>query len=398
MRKILVLNLGSTSYKFKLYQYDGELEQLAKGEVESLTGKTASRYRISALKREAAGESAECRDHFTAFSFCQKVLTDSGVLRDLTDVDAICYKAVHGGRISGTRVVDNELLAVMKEMVPFAPTHNPIYIQLMEAIRSRYPSLLQLAHFETAFHQTIPEERTVYGVNYEWYEKYGIRKYGFHGSSHEYIAGRMKQLDPTVRKLISIHLGGSCSLCAIDDGRSVASSMGATPQSGLFQNNRVGDFDCFCLPTLAEKLGSYEEAFRQLGSNGGLLGVSGLSNDMREVLTAAQQGDHRADLAVRSFVDGIVGYIGMFTAYLQGLDGIVFTGGIGRKSGIIREMVCERLKCFGVILDEEANRCTSQQDILISAPDSRVKVYAVETNEELVLARETVEYLNGKRK
>lgn len=393
MTKLLILNLGSTSFKFKLYSYDGKLEQLATGEIGNISTKS-SECKIKCGDKTVLNENINCPSHFDAFSLCIDNIKEIGLLDDLSQLKAVCYKAVHGGAISGTQVVDEKLLDTMKAMIPLAPKHNPVYIELMEAIRNSYPELLQLAHFETSFHQSIPQYRVVYGTPYNWYKGYGIRRYGFHGSSHEYIALRMKQLQPEAERVISVHLGGSCSACAIKNGKSIATSMGATPQSGLFQNNRVGDLDCFTLPIVAEKIGGYDEVFKQLSNNAGLKGLSGISNDMRDVIEAADKGNKQAELAVDAFCDNILGYIGMFTAYLGGLDAITFTGGIGARSSIIREKVIKNLSFCNAILDVERNNANISEDHLVTSDDSKVKIYVVTTDEEYVLAKETVAFVN----
>ena len=294
------------------------------------------------------------------------------------------YKAVHGGPITGTQIIDDTVLDNMEEYVSLAPAHNPIYIRMMRMLKKEYPNLRQVARFETSFHQSIPQYRTLYGVPYEWKEKYGIRRYGFHGSSHEYIAHKMKELEPSAKRIISLHLGGSSSLCAINEGKSIACSMGATPQSGIFQNNRVGDFDVFCLPALVRQYGDFKAVMSELSTRSGFLGLSGVSNDLREVLKARDEGNERAELAVRAFVDGIVGYIGMYAAYLGGVDALVFTGGIGLNSSIIREMVCDQLGFISVVLDHEKN--SGREDTKISASQSKVSVWTLKTNEELIVA------------
>ena len=239
MGNIIVLNLGSTSYKFKLFTR--ELDLLASGGVENI-GAPESAYRLAAGEARREGV-WKCATHEDAFAQCLDALVEMGALSSLGDLDAVGYKAVHGGRISGARLVDEEVLSEMERMCVYAPAHNPIYLRSMRGLRERYPGLAQVASFETTFHQTIPEYRAVYGLPYEWVEKYGVRRYGFHGASHSYIAWKMGELQPRARRVVSCHLGGSSSVCAILDGRSVATSFGATLQSGLFHNNRVGDMD-----------------------------------------------------------------------------------------------------------------------------------------------------------
>jgi len=394
MKKLLILNLGSTSFKFKLYSYENELSQLATGEIGNISN-PISDCEIKCGDKVVLDEKIHCACHFDAFKLCIDKIKEIGLLNDLSELSATCYKAVHGGKISGTRVVDEELLNVMKQMIPLAPKHNPVYIELMEAIRNNYPNLLQLAHFETAFHATIPEYRVVYGVPYSWYKDYGIRRYGFHGASHEYISLAAKKLCPKASRIISIHLGGSCSCCAIQNGKSIASSMGATPQSGLLQNNRVGDLDCFTLNAVEKQVGGFDKVYSELSNNGGLKGLSGVSNDMREVIEAADNGNQQAKLTIDAFVDNIVGYIGMFTAYLGGLDAIIFTGGIGTRSSYIREHVVNKLGFVKAILDSEKNNAKNKEDHLVSAENSAVEIWAVTTDEEYVLAKDTINYIQN---
>ena len=386
MKKIFIMNLGPTSFKFKLYSFSETQQQvLASGEIESV-GAAESAYDLQpGAGKKIAGKTA-ISDHGAGFAFCISMLQQNGVLSDMDDLDAVGYKAVHGGSMSGTRIVDDALLAEMERMVPLVPAHNPIYLQAIRDIRDRYPNLKQIARFETSFHATIPDYRTTYGVPYSWREELGIRKYGFHGSSHEYIAGRMQQLRPDAKRVISCHLGGSSSICAIEDGKSIATTMGATAQSGLFNNNRVGDFEVFCLPMLADHYdGSYEKVLKVLSKESGLLGLSGVSNDLRLVLDAMDDGNAQAKLAVETLVDNIVGYIGMYVAYLGGLDALVFTGGIGLHSDRIRRMVCERFGYLGLSLDNEKNAAANTE--LISSAGSSVQVYRIKTDEEIVVAR-----------
>ena len=384
-QRLLLLNLGTTSFKFQLFDFSRGETPSASGMVERV-GSDRSFYSLNLPSGKAEG-ACSCRTCTEAFALCVSRMGDDGVLPSLEDLDAVGFKAVHGGPLTGTRLVDEELLDVMEQFSPLAPAHNPVYLDLMRALRERYPGLLQAVRFETSFHGTIPDYRTAYGVPWEWREKWGIRRYGFHGSSHEYIAGRMRQLAPSARRVISIHLGGSSSLCAIRDGQSIASSMGATPQSGLIQNNRVGDFDVCCLPELARRCGGLNQAMEILCTRSGFLGLSGVSNDLREVLAAREAGDRRADLAVRAFADEIVGYTGMFAAFLGGLDAIAFTGGIGQNSGVLREMVCAELGLFSIRLLEDDGG--AEGDRRISAADSGASVWVIKTDEEQVLARHT---------
>lgn len=383
MKPILVLNPGSTSFKFKLFDLtDGE-QICAEGTCERI-GQTEGSYRISSNGKIVSG-----RRHFDscldAFSFSVENLIDLGCITSLADVGAAAFKTVHGGEISGTCLVDDSVLAAMERYASLAPAHNPVYLSVMKTLREHYPKLVLIARFETSFHQSVPEYRRVYGIPFEWAQTYGIKRYGFHGSSHEYIAWRIGQILPQARRIISMHLGGSSSVCAIQDGRSVAVSMGATPQSGLFHNNRVGDFDPFCLPYLMDQTGlSLEETLQVLGSESGFVGLSGLSSDLREVEEAYGAGDPRARLTIQAFVDNLAGYVGQYAVYLEGIEALVFTGGIGYNSRLIRRLVCQKLAYMGVAIEETGEE---EGDRVISPPDSRIHVLAVKTDEERIIAR-----------
>ncbi len=392
MLHILILNLGSTSFKYKLFSVAAEERLLSEGSVENIGSQ--GRYRVKTPEGGTAEGSCACASHADALALCMEAMKQTRVPVELGSLDAIGYKAVHGGTISGSHVVTDALLDEMEKMAPLAPAHNPVYLRMMCSVASLYPSLTQIACFETSFHRTVPLQRAVYGIPLEWAERYGLRRYGFHGSSHSYIAWKMRQLAPHARRVVSIHLGGSSSMCAIADGQSVATSMGATPQSGLFHNNRVGDLDVFCLPVLAEALGGYPQALEALSGQSGFLGLSGVSNDLRDIEKAAQAGDARAELAIAAFADNIVGYIGMFTAYLGGADALAFTGGIGRNSAEVRRRVADNLQFLGVKLD--ASRNGGNAEGRISAPDSAAEVWVLETNEELMVMRGCAELLNAR--
>lgn len=388
--KILVLNLGSTSFKFKLFDFSTGEKVLASGGVESI-GSPKGAYQVKLPGAEDKGE-CTCALHGDAMDFCIDKLMKNNVIKSIGDVEAVGYKAVHGGSIMGARFVDDDLMKIMDDFSSFVPAHNPVYLSTMRSLQDKYPQLRQVAYFETSFHATMPEFRAVYGVPYEWYTDYGIRRYGFHGSSHSYIAWKLHELEPAAGRIVSIHLGGSSSLCAIKDGISIAESMGATTQSGLFHNNRVGDIDAFCIPDLIKRYnGDTNEVFRQLSTKGGFLGISGVSNDLRAVLSAREEGNKRADLAVRAFADSIVGYIGMFTAYLGGLDSIVFTGGIGEHSPVVRKLVCNELGWLSLYLDSDKNNKAREERI--DSPESKVSVWVLETNEELMVARQVKKLL-----
>ncbi|MDO4547559.1 MAG: acetate/propionate family kinase [Clostridia bacterium] len=377
--KVIVINLGSTSFKFKLFEMDTQTV-LASGDVERIGGRGAWRMKLP----KADSGSEVIPTHEDAFRMMMGKLVDTGIISSLADIDAVGYKAVHGGELSGAAIIDDAVMAQMEKMIPFAPAHNPMYLKVMRSMAQEYPNLVQVACFETSFHRTIPEYRAVYGVPYEWVKEYGIRRYGFHGSSHSYIAMMMKKLEPSASRVISLHLGGSSSICAILDGKSVATSMGASLQSGLFHNNRAGDFDSFAVPVLAKELGGIDEAMKALSSRSGFLGLSGVSGDMRDVIEAAQNGNVRAKLTFDAFCDNITGFIGMHSAYMAGVDCLCFTGGIGQHCKPLREAVCAHL---GYEIDATVDEGR------LSPENSKPAIYAIETNEELMVARSTVECL-----
>src|SRR5688500_2421868 len=317
------------------------------------------------------------------------------ILKDLPrKPDAIGFKAVHGGPISGAVRVTDEVIAVQEQFADVAPAHNPPYIAAMRAFREKLPNTPQVAAFETAFHQTIPLARQVYAIPHEWTEKLGIRRYGFHGASHRYIATRVKELIPDARRVISCHLGGSCSICAIHDGKSVANSFGMTAQSGVPHNNRVGDFDTFALMKLTKQGLSLEEIVQKLGKQGGMLGLSGVSPDMRDVERAAAEGNARAKLAVDAFVESVRGFIGSYLVALGGCDVLAFTGGIGENGAAIREAVSRNLDSAGIVLDPQKNNARGRET-KISAVESGAEIWIVPTNEELIVARQTLAVLTA---
>ncbi|HOB73917.1 MAG TPA: acetate/propionate family kinase [Phycisphaerae bacterium] len=378
---VLVANIGSTSFKFRLFDMNGERE-LARGGVDRIGRDDA------AVKVGAASWTGPIADHGQAIDKCLALLPDPNV-----KIDAIGFKAVHGGPISGAVRVTDEVIATMTEFFDVAPAHNPPYVAAMKAFAGRLPEVPQVAAFETAFHQSIPASRTTYAVPWEWTQA-GARRYGFHGASHRYIAVRTAELmGRQDLRVISCHLGGSSSVCAIENGRSVACSFGTTPQSGLPHNNRVGDFDPYCLLKVLPRFGlTLEDALAAMAKGGGLLGISGVSNDMREVEAAAAQGNERAKLAVDAFVEAVRHYVGAYLAVLNGADLLVFTGGIGENGTAIRQAICGRMDYAGIRLDPKRNEVRGQE-ALISADDSRVKIMVVPTNEELIVARQTCEVL-----
>ena len=393
--KILVANLGSTSFKYRLLDMDGET-QIARGAVERI-GSPESRcaVEIGGRRREQV---LTVPDHAEAVRQCLAQLTDPehGCLEDASEVSAIGFKAVHGGSVSGVQRVTGEVLAAMERMNDVAPAHNPPYINAMRLVHDKLPEIPLVAAFETDFHRTIPDRNRYYAVPYEWAQQAMVRRWGFHGASHRYIAARAAELlGRSDLRIISCHLGGSSSLCAIRGGQSVATSMGMSPQTGLPNSNRVGDFDPFALPLVMEATGkSLAEVLSMLASQSGLLGLSGTSGDFRDISEAARQGSARARLALDVFASSVRHYLGAYLVELGGADVIVFTGGIGENRPGFRARVCRDLEELGIVLDPEANGQV-QGEGPVHAEGSRVQLWVVPTNEELIVARQAKELLEG---
>ena len=411
--KILVANLGSTSFKYRLLDMSDE-RQLARGGIERI-GSPESRcfVEMGAARNET---NAHVPDHAVAVRQCLEQLTDadSGCLASADEVAAIGFKAVHGGRISGVQRVTADVLAAMEEMSQVAPAHNPPYIAAMRLLSEKLPEIPLVAAFETGFHSTVPDRLRYYAAPIEWGDQLHIKRWGFHGASHRYIATRTAELlGRDDLRIVSCHLGGSSSLCAIRGSQSVATSMGMSPQSGLPHNNRVGDFDPFALPLIMQATGkSLDEVLDLLANQSGLLGLSGTSGDVRDLEKAAAEGSGRAQLALDMFTSEVRRYLGGMMCELGGLDVLVFTGGIGENGSDIRAAVCRDLEEFGIALDPEANstanstananananataNATANGEVAIHAGSSRTQIWVVPTNEELIVARQAKELLES---
>jgi acetate kinase len=393
--KILVANLGSTSFKFRLFDMVDE-RQLARGGVERIgAGESEGFVEIGGRRRELK---LATPDHGAAIAACLTALTaaDGGCLTSVADVAAVGFKTVHGGRVSGVRRVDDEVLDAMTEMNAICPAHNPPYIAAMRQLRERLPELPLVAAFETGFHATIPNRLRHYAVPYEWADEFQLRRWGFHGASHRFVAERMQtRTGNDDLRLITCHLGGSSSVCASCGAKSVATSMGMSPQTGLPQNNRVGDFDAYALPMLAERMGkSVDEVLAEMAIRGGLLGLSGTSGDIRDLYAAAGRGDERAQLALDVFTSAIRHYVGAYLVELGGVDAIAFTAGIGENQPEIRAAVCRGLDELGIVLDNDRN-LAARGETAIHAASSRTQIWVVPTNEEIIVARQAKELLQS---
>ena len=372
--KCLIPNIGSTSFKYRVLDMPQE-SVLGEGRVERI-----------------GQPGGECADYPAAIRKCiDDVVGPGKALKSLSEVEAVGFKVVHPGPMPGPRLVDEDLFAAMDDFAFFAPAHNPPYVAAMRAFRHELPGVPLVAVFETTPYAPLDEAATTYAVPYEWRTEFGIRRYGFHGASHRSAGERIRALmgQPDLRH-ISCHLGGSSSIAAFRDGVAIDTSFGTSPQSGLPQNNRVGDIDAFAVLYMMKKLGvDADEMARILGSQSGLAGISGRSGDIRDLDEAAAAGDKRSQLALDVFVRAIRHYVGAFMLELGGLDVITFSGGIGENSADIRSAVCRNLAGFGVELDEAVNR-TARKAGPISTEGSRVKVLIIPADEEIIVARETV--------
>jgi acetate kinase len=401
--KVLVANLGSTSFKYRLFDLPetagstGGEKELARGGVERI-GAAESRVYATAgsTKLEAV---KPVPDHAVALAAALEQLTaEGGPLKSVEEVAAVGFKAVHGGRVSGVVRVGPDVLAAMEEMAAVAPAHNPPYVKAMRLLGERLPKVPLVAAFETGFHATIPDRNALYAVPTEWVEKHLVRRWGFHGASHRFVATRVAELVAAKQPLraISCHLGGSSSVCWIRDGKSVGTSMGMSPQSGLPQNNRAGDFDPFALLHVAKQTGrGFEDLLAELSGKAGLAGMSGTSGDMRDLEEAAAAGSRRAQTAIDVYVASIRHWLGAGIVELGGLDCIAFAGGIGENSPLTRAAVLAGLADLGIAIDPQANEAKAGGEREIGAADARVKVWVIPTNEELIVARQTRDVLAG---
>lgn len=371
--KILVANIGSTSFKYRLFDMRDE-SVLAEGRVERV-----------------GQQGSDCPDYAAAIrSSLERMTGESKVLASLSELSAIGFKAVHAGPLSGARVVDESVLEAMEEFSFVAPAHNPPYVAAMRGFREQLPETPMVALFETAFFAALGEATTTYAVPYEWTEQCGVRRYGFHGASHRAASERAQTLlGRTNLRHISCHLGGSSSVAAIRDGVAVDTSFGMSPQSGLPQSNRVGDLDAFAVLFMMKKLRlGVEEMAAILGTRSGLAGISGTSGDVRDLERAAEGGNARTRLAIDVFVRSVRHYIGAFLVELGGLDVLSFSGGIGENSAEIRAAICQGLSPFGIELNEESNRTVRRQGT-ISSNSSAVAVLILPADEEIIVARAT---------
>jgi acetate kinase len=381
-RPILVANLGSTSFKFRLYEMPTE-RLLAKGGFERL-GSDRAAWKITIGDGPEKSGQGDIRTHEDAIR-----LTDRE-LGGLAHLAAVGFKPVMARGISGTQLMDARVLSAMEDIAALLPAHNPPYIAGVRLFNKLYPGLPCIGTFETAFYDRVPAHNRRFPIPLEWEKKYGIARHGFHGASHRYVSERAAELRGSEKmRLVSCHLGGSSSMAAVKDGIALDSSWGMTPQSGLPQNNRAGDFDCFAMIYLARECGlGWDAVEKALASASGLQGMSGLaSGDMRDLRAAAAAGHEDARTAIAVFVAAIRKYLGQFFLELNGLDVLVFTAGIGENNPDLRAEICADLDCLGLKLDPAANAACRATEAVISTPDSLVEVRVIPTNEEIIVAR-----------
>lgn len=391
MSKIISINAGSSSLKFQLFEMPNE-NVITKGKVERI-GAADSDYDIIVNGEEIMGKE-KIADHTAAVKLLLNKLIELKVIDSLDEITGIGHRVVHGGRTySDSVVITQEVENKIEELYDFAPLHNPANLAGVQAFREVLPNVPAVAVFDTAFHQTMPKSSYIYSIPYEYYEEYGVRKYGFHGASHKYVSERAAELlDKPVSelRLISCHIGNGASIAAIKNGKSIDTSMGFTPLAGLTMGTRSGDIDSAIIPYIMEKTGaSVEQVIDQLNKKSGMLGLSGFSNDFRDIETEAKKGNERAQLALSVFVERIQKYIGSYLAVLGGADAIIFTAGVGENSASFREYICNGFEFVGLQLDPSLNTYKAK-NMDISTPDSKIKALVIPTNEELMIARETV--------
>ena len=394
MTKILSVNAGSSSLKFQLLEMPAQTV-ITKGLVERI-GFNDGVFNIK-FEDQKIEKVLPIKDHSVAVHLLLEALLDLKSVKNYDEISGVGHRVVHGGeKFDRSVVITDEVLAEIDALSELAPLHNPAHVLGIKAFMKELPHAVPVAVFDTAFHQTMAEDAYLYPVKYDWYKKYGVRKYGFHGTSHQYVAKQCaklmnKPLEET--KMITIHLGNGGSLTAIKGGHSVDTSMGFTPLAGIMMGTRSGDIDPAVLPfVMAKENLTVDQAVNALNKESGLYGVSGESSDMRDILKLVAQKDERAMTAFNLYVKRICDYIGAYYIYLGGVDALVFTAGIGENSTPVRKAIVDRLGVLGIQLDDEANQVMGEEQ-LISTPDSQIKVFAIPTNEELMIAEDTYAFV-----
>ena len=395
---ILVLNCGSSSIKYALYDMDSKTVMTSGGA--ERVGLDGAFVKVKLANGEKKTVMHDIPEHTEGVKFIFSLLTDPeiGVIKDLKEIDAVGHRMVHGGeKFNKSVLLTEEVLKVFEECTDLAPLHNPANLKGVRAVQELMPGLPQVGVFDTAFHQTMPKEAYMYAVPYELYEKYGVRRYGFHGTSHRYVSQRVCEflgVKPEGKKIITCHIGNGASIAAVKDGKCIDTSMGLTPLEGLVMGTRSGDIDGGAITFIQKKLGLDADGMSNLlNKKSGMLGITGISSDMREIDAACEEGNEHAKLAIDMYNYRIRKYIGAYAAAMDGCDIIVFTAGVGENQASMREKVCEGLSFMGVKIDVEKNSGIHGEEAVISTPDSKVTVVVIPTDEELMIATDTMALL-----
>ena len=386
--KILSVNAGSSSLKFTLFEMPEEKEIIS-GVFERI-GEETSLYSIK-INGEKIKKDCVLKNHEEAVKILTEELINYNVVKDLHEIGGVGHRVVHGGdKYADSVIITEDVTNTIRNLFHLAPLHNPSNLMGIEAFQEFIPDTKEVAVFDTGFHQTMPKENYMYAAPYEWYEKYGVRRYAYHGISHQYITEYMQNyLGKKDVNLITCHLGGGCSMYSIKDGKCFDTSMSFSTNSGLIMGTRSGDIDAFIVPYVMKESGmTMEEVLDSLNKKGGLLGVSGISNDSRDIEEGVESGNERCILAQELFTNRIVGYIGKLAIFMDKIDAICFTGGIGENSSMTRKDIINKLSKLGIVLDEEANN-TRGKFTLITKEESKIPCYIVPTNEELMIAKDT---------
>ena len=398
--KILVLNCGSSSIKYKLYDMDDE-SVLAQGGVERI-GIEGAFLKLTLPNGEKKQIMHDMPDHKEGVNFVFQTLLDPelGAISSLDEIDAVGHRIVQGGDLlEKSRLVDQKVEEGIESLCDLAPVHNAGHLKGIRAVDHLMPNVPQVTVFDNAFHSTMPAYAYLYAVPYEIYEKYHVRRYGFHGTSHRYVSHRVAEImgrDIRDLKIITCHIGNGASVAAIKDGKVMDTSMGLTPLAGVMMGSRSGDIDASAVTYIMDKLGKTPQQMADyLNKESGVLGISGISSDMRDVEAAAKEGNERAKLALQMYAYRIKKYIGAYAAAMGGVDVIVWTAGVGENQTGTRADACEGLEFLGIEIDREKNAAVRSREELISTPESKVKVYVVPTDEEIVIARDTMEIVKG---
>ena len=398
--KILVLNCGSSSIKYKLFEMESK-EVIAQGGVEKI-GMKGSFLKFTLPAGQKVMLEGEILEHRAGIEYILGVLLSEkyGCIKSLDEIEAVGHRVVNGGeRFNSSVLITEEVIEILNQSIELAPLHNPPNLKGIYAIQELMPDTPQVAVFDTAFHQTMPDYAYMYGIPYSLYEKYGIRRYGFHGTSHRYVSARACEflgVPYEEQRIITAHIGNGGSVAAIKNGKSIDTSMGMTPVEGLIMGTRSGDVDPGVISYIMEKEHMGTKGISTLLNKfSGVLGISGISSDMREIDAAIGEGNKRAALAMDTYNYRIKKYIGSYAAVLGGVDILAFTGGVGENQAVTRKDVCKNMEFMGIELDEELNASVRAKEVVISRPSSRVKVLIIPTDEELTIAKDTIKILQG---